>query len=145
MERVAVTKVIHLLLDQLEEIKTVEDWAFSAGYSKSYFVRLIRAHYRQTPEMILRWVRMMKIAREFHENPDKICYAIALDTGLNNDNGLCYFVKRHMGVTPGMLRTMMEESFRYEELLEATSQELGLPLMKFPELQPIRHETPMVA
>jgi len=145
MKKISVGKLVNYLLEHIEEIKTVEDWSFSAGYSKSYFTRLVRAQYRRTPEFILRWVRLMKIAKEFHQDPEKICYAVAVDTGLSDDNGLCYFVKRHMGITPGMLRNMMTDPDHYEELLEATSRELDLPLHEFPNLQPVARDKQLVA
>lgn len=145
MEKVSVGELITHLLEHIEEIKTVEDWAASTGYSKSYFTRLVRAQYRRTPEYILRWIRLMKIAQDFHQDQEKICYAVAVDSGLSDDNGLCYFVKRHLGITPGILRSMMTDPDQYRELLDATSRELDLPLHEFPTLRPVTEKKQLVA
>lgn len=145
MKKISVGKLVNHLLEHIDEIKTVEDWAASSGYSKSYFTRLVSAQYRRTPEFILRWIRLMKIAQEFHQDQNKICYAVAVDSGLSDDNGLCYFVKRHMGITPGILRDMMHDPNQYKELLEATSRELDLPLHEFPNLKPVFRQEQLVA
>lgn len=145
MEKIPVEKLINHLLDNIEEIKTVEDWASSSGYSKSHFARLISTRYHRTPEYMLRWIRLMKIAQEFHRDHKKICYAVAVDSGLSNDNGLCYFVKKHLGITPGILRDMMTDPDQYKELLDVTSQELNLPLHEFPNLQPVVRSKQLVA
>ncbi len=137
MNKILPARAVKHLLEHIKEVKTVEEWASSCGYSRSYFIRLVHGRFHHTPEFILRWIRVMKVAREFHENQEETCYAVALKAGLNDDVGLNYFVKRHLGVTSTILRSMMEDSGHYQGLLETVSKEVGLPLHEFPDFRPV--------
>lgn len=126
MNRVPVKNVINHLIHNIDKIKTVEDWAHSAGYSKSYFLRQTRDHFGLTPEQILRKVRLVKIVEELHNNPTKIYYAVALDVGLNDDSSLCYFVKRYLDMTPSILKSQVKSNEEYKDFVTQIYSELGI-------------------
>ncbi len=144
MSKVPVKNVIIHLIRNIDKIKTVEDWAHSAGYSKSYFLRQTRDFYGMTPEQILRKVRLIKIVEELHYNPDKIYYAVALDVGLGDDNSLCYFVKKHLDMTPSILKSHVKSLDAYKNFVKHIYSELGTRLMSY-EIKSTSMEERLVA
>lgn len=131
MSKVPIKNVINHLIRNIDKIKTVEDWAHSTGYSKSYFLRQAREYYGMTPEKILRKVRLIKIVEELHYNPDKIYYAVALDVGLGDDNSLCYFVKKYLDMTPSILKSHVKNAEVFKNFVKHISSELGAGMVNY--------------
>lgn len=144
MTKIPIKNAIHHLISHIEKIRTVEEWALSCGYSKSYFLCLVRDYYGQTPEYLLRWIRLIKIVEQFHFFPDKICYAVAVDSGLSDENALCYFVKRYLGITPTELKNRVQANNRYQHFVDRSLRLLGSRVNNMDFYSTI-HENRMVA
>lgn len=130
-ERLPIWKVVNHLENNIDKIKTVNEWSRSAGYSKTYFLHSVQQYYGITPDVLLRGMRLLKIIEELHENPGKISYAIARDVGLKDDNSLCYFVRRYFGITPKKLKKKVRDYLTYTKLIKNICNENNLPFNSF--------------
>ncbi|HKJ47011.1 MAG TPA: AraC family transcriptional regulator [Balneolales bacterium] len=130
-ERIPISKVVEHLFANIDKIKTVNEWSQVSGYSKTYFLHKTQIYYGATPENLLRSIRLMKILEELHENPQKISYAIARDVGLNDDNSLCYFVKRYFGITPLKLKKKVRDYSNYVKIINKVCDDYGVAFNRY--------------
>lgn len=145
MSKIPVKNVVSFLFNNIQKIKTVEDWAHASGYSKSYFLRQIREYYGLTPEYILRRIRLVKISEQLHKNPDKIYYAIALDVGLVDDNSLCYFVKKHLEMKPSVLKRQVRSVEGFRKFVNSMYKEIGIWPQNYEMTSKVNHKERLVA
>jgi len=127
-ERLSIWKAVNFLIENIDKIKTVSEWSEICGYSKTYFLRKMQGNYGVSPDVMLRSIRLMKIVEELHQNPQKISYAIARDVGLNNDNSLCYFVRRYFGITPKKLKKRVRNYSSYVKMINDICNENNIPI-----------------
>ena len=99
----ACSKVLHYIKEHLDAPIRLEDLAAMVHLDKSYFVRLFRETYGQTPIQLLIRLRM-ELACDLIANTELPIGQIAQQCGYPSPSYFTAEYKKHYGVTPAMHR-----------------------------------------
>ncbi len=99
-------KAFALLIEDIVEVRNVEDWASRACMSPDWLRKTIRKKYNKSPKQLLREVRYEKIVSLIEKRGWRSCGdEIAIDSGTGqNCKALHKFLSRHYDVTITDLR-----------------------------------------
>lgn len=103
----ACSKVLHYLKENLEKPIHLEALAAMVHLDKSYFVRLFRETYGQTPIQLLIRLRM-ELACDLIANTDLPVGQIAQQCGYPSPSYFSAEYKKHYGITPATHRRMRQ-------------------------------------
>lgn len=104
-------KIMQFIEEHLTETIKVDQLAALTKLSKTYFSRVFKAAYGESPyNYILR--RRMELAKELIVETDDALSEIALDCGMADQAHLCKTFKKVFGTTPNYWRRQLEGTKR---------------------------------
>lgn len=86
---------VDILLRDIEQIRSVSDWAQVIGYSRAHFCRKFTQKFGENPKLVLRQEKFRKICRVIQSDWSATAYKVALDSGIQNDKALHKFLNRN--------------------------------------------------
>lgn len=101
---VEANRVCEILEDEIAEIRYVKDWATRAGYSRKKLQRIVMTYYGITAKEKLKQYRFEAIKKAIKETPSITSYAVAIKTGLKNEQELYKFLNRNFNTSFSALR-----------------------------------------
>ena len=110
INRLKAERALQVLAGEIANIRYVKDWADKAGYSQPILNELVKNQFGLHSKQLLKEVRYDKICKLIEEDPNITSYSVACSTGLNDEQGLFKFLKRHFNTT--------YTEIRYEVLLK---------------------------
>ncbi len=90
-----IEKSVECLEKNIEQIRTVTDWAGLMGFERSYFCASVNEEFDKRPKEILDEIRMGKIRESIEKLPEETSFTIARYVGLKDDQALYLFLSRH--------------------------------------------------
>lgn len=110
VNRLKAEQALQVLAKEISSIRYVKEWAKEAGCTQSILNYLVKRYFRVNSKQLLKEVRYNKICKLIEENPNITSYSVACSCGLNDEQGLFKFLKRHYNTT--------YSDIRYEVLLK---------------------------
>ena len=86
---------IQVLIQNIDEIRGVSEWAAFMGYSRAHFCRKFTKCFGENPKMVLRRAKFRKICRVIQSDWSATAYKVALEAGLRNEKSLHKFLNRN--------------------------------------------------
>ena len=97
-------QALKVLARDIKDIRYVKDWAKRAGYSQSCLNELLKSNFNVNSKQVLKEVRFHKIYSLIKKDPEVTSFSVAISCGLNDEQGLCKFLKRHYGTSFSEIR-----------------------------------------
>lgn len=110
VNRLKAEQALQVLAREIAQIRYVKDWADKTGYTTSILNELVKRYFRTNSKQVLKEVRYNKICKLIEDDPNITSYSVACSCGLNDEQGLFKFLKRHFDTT--------YSEIRYEVLLK---------------------------
>lgn len=110
VKRLKAEQALQVLAEDISNIRYVKDWADRMGYSQPILNELVKNHFGLNSKQLLKEIRFSKICELIENDPNATSYSVACSTGLNDEQGLFKFLKRHFDTT--------YSEIRYEVLLK---------------------------
>lgn len=104
VNRLKAEQALQLLAKEIAHIRYVKDWADKTGYTQSILNELVKRHFRSNSKQVLKEVRYNKICKLIEDDPNITSYSVACSSGLNDEQGLFKFLKRHFDTTYSEIR-----------------------------------------
>ncbi|MEP1306756.1 MAG: hypothetical protein ABJM22_12730 [Balneola sp.] len=95
----------------MPEIKNVSDWAFKAGYSRSWLSRKIKKCTGKTANCILKEYRFRRLVREIYRNPLATSCCIADKIAPWDERRLYNFLNHYYDTNFSILRLRVITNF----------------------------------
>lgn len=103
-DKITIDDATVFLYVHFKNIRSVEEWALSMGYSKEYFWRKCNAAFDVTPRKIFIEMNKRVLINYLKKKPCCKSTEAAKKIHLADGNSLLQFVKLHFGCTPTKLR-----------------------------------------
>lgn len=105
---VVIRKATDVLVKNLPEIRSVEEWAEAVGYrNAANFSREFRNHFGKRPKVVMVDVRLQKAINLLRENPEISCYEVARAIGKKDEKALHRYFITHTHKPPSVYRQKM--------------------------------------
>lgn len=112
-KKIPIEEAINVLDHNIADIKSVEQWNETMGYSSSYFWRKFVAYFHTAPQVVFIRRKKSALIGFIKANKNCTCTEAAQHIHLRDGNGLYQFVKLHFGCTPTEL---MRRVWNQEEI-----------------------------
>ena len=114
---------IQVLIQNIDEIRGVSEWAAFMGYSRAHFCRKFTQKFGENPKMVLRRARFRKICREIQSDWSATAYKVALGAGIQNEKSLHKFLNRNFNLGFMALKDLLKrEAFRSRKILSKVAE-----------------------
>jgi transcriptional regulator GlxA family with amidase domain len=95
MNKLRINKANEVLLENLNQIRTVSEWAELMGWERSDFSRTYSRQHSVTAKQKLNTEKLRLIERLFGEDPYAKSYEIACETGFKDEKALYDYLRYH--------------------------------------------------
>lgn len=86
-------KAVNLLIENIYDIRNVNEWAYEAGVSRRWLCKSLKAVYGKPPKIILREIKYEKVVRLIHKDGiEASCYSVAIDAGFSEPKNVSRFL-----------------------------------------------------
>jgi len=119
LNKLKAEQALQVLASEIESIRYVKDWADKMDYKQAVLNELTKRYFGINSKQVLKEVRYNKICELIEDDPNITSYSVAASTGLNDEQGLFKFLKRHFDTTYSEIR--YEALLRHFRLLRKQS------------------------
>ena len=119
LNKLKAEQALQVLASEIESIRYVKDWADKMDYKQAVLNELTKRYFGINSKQVLKEVRYNKICELIEDDPNITSYSVAASTGLNDEQGLFKFLKRHFDTTYSEIR--YEVLLRHFRLLRKQS------------------------
>lgn len=104
---------VDILINNIEQIKNVSEWARKIGYSRAHFCRKFTLKFNENPKLVLRRARFRKICRVILSDWSATAFKVALEAGIQDEKALHKFLNRNFGLGFVALKDILKrDAFR---------------------------------
>lgn len=95
-----VRKAVTVLIDNIDAIRNVSDWANEAKVSRRWLCKSMKMTYGKPPKIILREIKYEKVVKLIHkEGLEANCYCVAVDAGFEESKNVSRFLSSFYDTT----------------------------------------------
>ncbi|MCC5925763.1 MAG: hypothetical protein JJU41_04305 [Bacteroidetes bacterium] len=110
MNKLRIALANEVLFQNLNQIRTVNEWANLMGWERSDFSRSYRRMFSITAKKKLNREKIRLIEQLFGEQPSAKCYEIAYETGFKDEKALYDYLRYHELVNVSRFRERFQQA-----------------------------------